>query len=76
TEFALFQQWFDTMGMQRHLKAIGIFSRLNHRDGKSGYLKDIPRTLSYVLRVCDRYPQLEPFSRLMRRLHVDEYNPA
>ena len=39
------------MGVQRHLKAIGIFSRLNIRDGKSGYLEDIPRTLEYVKQV-------------------------
>lgn len=50
--------WFDLMGVQRHLKAIGIFARLNHRDGKPGYLDDIPRTLAYVQEVCCRYPQL------------------
>ena len=43
-----FMQWFDLMGMQRHLKAVGIFSRLMIRDGKNGYLKDIPRTLEYL----------------------------
>ena len=42
-----FKYWFDLMGMQRHLKAIGIFSRLHLRDGKSNYLNDIPRTLNY-----------------------------
>ena len=41
-------RWFNLMGIQRHLKAIGIFSRLNIRDGKPGYLKDIPRTFEYV----------------------------
>ncbi len=56
-----FLGWFDRMGVQRHLKAIGIFSRLCHRDGKSGYLGDIPRTLGYVLAVCKRYPELAPF---------------
>lgn len=56
-----FERWFDLTGMQRHLKAIGIFARLNHRDGKSGYLKDIPRTLGYVLSVCEKYPEFEPF---------------
>lgn len=45
-------QWFDLMGMQRHLKAIGIFARLWHRDGKGGYLGDIPRTLGYVRAVA------------------------
>ena len=46
-----FMRWFNLMGIQRHLKAIGIFSRLKIRDGKSGYLKDIPRTLGYVSQV-------------------------
>ncbi len=49
---------FDWMGVQRHLKAIGIFARLHLRDGKSGYLKDIPRTLNYVLEVTARYAEL------------------
>jgi aminoglycoside/choline kinase family phosphotransferase len=53
-----FLAWFDLMGVQRHLKAIGIFSRLQHRDGKSGYLNDIPRTLEYVREVSGRYPEL------------------
>ena len=53
-----FLRWFDWMGVQRHLKAAGIFARLNHRDGKPGYLADIPRTLAYVTEVCARYPEL------------------
>jgi len=53
-----FLKWFDWMGVQRHLKAAGIFARLNHRDGKPGYLNDIPRTLAYVADVCSRYPEL------------------
>ncbi|CAK0772390.1 N-acetylmuramate/N-acetylglucosamine kinase [Gammaproteobacteria bacterium] len=56
-----FLGWFDKMGVQRHLKAIGIFARLNHRDGKPGYLGDIPRTLGYVLEVSARYPELATF---------------
>jgi hypothetical protein len=48
---AQFIRWFNLMGIQRHLKAIGIFSRLKLRDGKSGYLKDIPRTLEYLRQV-------------------------
>ena len=48
---AQFMRWFNLMGIQRHLKAIGIFSRLKLRDGKSGYLKDIPRTLEYLRQV-------------------------
>jgi aminoglycoside/choline kinase family phosphotransferase len=55
---ALFLHWFDLMGVQRHLKAAGIFARLNHRDGKPGYLNDIPRTLGYVVDVARRYPEI------------------
>jgi len=57
-----FTQWFDLMGLQRHLKAIGIFSRLHLRDNKSGYLGDIPRTLNYVSQVCLNYPELADFN--------------
>jgi len=53
-----FLKWFDWMGVQRHLKAAGIFARLNHRDGKPGYMHDIPRTLGYVSDVCSRYSEL------------------
>ncbi|MDH5632195.1 MAG: phosphotransferase [Gammaproteobacteria bacterium] len=67
-----FLRWFDWMGVQRHLKAIGIFARLNHRDGKPGYLKDIPRTLAYVLDVCQRYPELESFYQLLDELDLPE----
>ena len=56
-----FLRWFDLMGMQRHLKAAGIFARLNHRDGKPGYLGDIPRTLAYVVEVASRYEELAEF---------------
>ena len=52
---AQFLRWFDLMGVQRHLKAAGIFARLNHRDGKPGYLNDIPRTLGYVIDVAGRH---------------------
>jgi aminoglycoside/choline kinase family phosphotransferase len=53
-----FLHWFDLMGVQRHLKAAGIFARLNHRDGKPGYLADIPRTLAYVVEVAERHTEL------------------
>jgi aminoglycoside/choline kinase family phosphotransferase len=52
-----FKRWFDLMGMQRHLKAIGIFSRLHLRDSKSAYLDDIPRTLDYVIAQTKAYPE-------------------
>ena len=60
-----FLSWFDLMGIQRHLKASGIFARLNYRDGKAGYLKDIPRTLGYVTEVGKDYPTLRPFIELV-----------
>lgn len=56
-----FRRWFDLMGMQRHLKAIGIFSRLKLRDGKPGYLKDIPRTFGYVLEAGRDYSEFAGF---------------
>jgi len=61
-----FKRWFDLMGLQRHLKAIGIFSRLHLRDGKSGYLNDIPRTLNYVTAVCTAYPELAEFDDFLQ----------
>jgi len=54
-----FQRWFDLMGLQRHLKILGIFCRLFYRDGKSGYLNDLSLTLHYVLTVSARYPELK-----------------
>ena len=57
-----FMLWFDWMGMQRHLKAAGIFARLNHRDGKPGYMEDIPRTLNYIRDVTGQYQALQPFN--------------
>jgi len=67
-----FLRWFDLMGVQRHLKATGIFARLNHRDGKPGYLADIPRTLGYVHEVSARYPELQPLNALLRELKLTE----
>lgn len=61
-----FLHWFDWMGVQRHLKAAGIFARLHLRDGKSGYLKDIPRTAKYILDVSQRYAELADLGRLLR----------
>ncbi len=68
-----FLRWFDLMGVQRHLKAIGIFARLNLRDGKPGYLRDIPRTLNYVLAVADRYPDLAGLRVLLLERGVDRW---
>jgi aminoglycoside/choline kinase family phosphotransferase len=58
-------RWFDLMGIQRHLKAIGIFARLWHRDGKRGYLNDIPRTLAYIRAVAPAYAELQPLVQLI-----------
>ena len=57
-DFSLFSRYFDLMGVQRHIKAAGIFSRLNHRDGKPQYMLDIPRTVSYIIDQGPRYPDL------------------
>ncbi len=67
----LFIKQLDYMGLQRHLKAIGIFARLNHRDGKPDYLNDIPRTLAYVFDVCQRYEELKRFSGLLASLNIE-----
>ncbi|MGC8120649.1 aminoglycoside phosphotransferase family protein [Marinobacter sp. VGCF2001] len=56
-----FRQWFELMGMQRHLKAAGIFARLAIRDGKTGYLADIPRTVSYLRDASARQPAFRHF---------------
>lgn len=56
-----FRQWFELMGMQRHLKAAGIFARLSIRDGKDGYLGDIPRTVGYLITASSRQPALRHF---------------
>ncbi|MDO6695028.1 phosphotransferase [Aliiglaciecola sp. 3_MG-2023] len=53
-----FSRWFDLTGLQRHLKASGIFCRLFHRDGKNDYLTHIPRTLEYILEVGSQYAEL------------------
>lgn len=58
-EWESFQKSMDFMGIQRHLKASGIFARLFHRDGKDGYLTDIPLTLNYLIQVGTKYPQMQ-----------------
>ncbi|RLA21514.1 MAG: aminoglycoside phosphotransferase [Gammaproteobacteria bacterium] len=63
--FNQFLYWFDLMGMQRHMKAIGIFSRLKLRDGKEGYLADIPRTLDYVRAICRRREQFSKLGQII-----------
>ena len=59
---AEFLRWFDLIGLQRHIKVLGIFARLWYRDGKSGYLGDLPRTLDYVRDSAARYAELAGFA--------------
>ena len=65
-----FVKWFDLMGVQRHLKASGIFARLSHRDGKHNFLEDIPRTLSYILDLKDTYKELERICIMLEELII------
>ncbi len=65
---AEFIKWFDFMGMQRHIKVLGIFSRLHLRDGKDGYLKDIPLTLQYVLETASRYEETKELAQLLKEI--------
>lgn len=58
---AQYRRWFDLMGLQRHIKAVGIFARLHHRDKKSAYLADIPLTLGYIRDIALSYPELAAF---------------
>jgi hypothetical protein len=53
------------IGVQRHIKVLGIFARLWYRDGKSGYLADLPLTLSYVREACGLYPELKDFASFL-----------
>ncbi|MHB1512179.1 MAG: aminoglycoside phosphotransferase family protein [Acidiferrobacter sp.] len=62
---ALFLEWFDRMGIQRHLKVAGIFARLHLRDGKSGYLADLPLTMRYLKEATALYPDLAALHHLL-----------
>jgi aminoglycoside/choline kinase family phosphotransferase len=62
----LFRRWFDLIGLQRHIKVLGIFCRLFYRDGKAGYLDDLPRVLEYVVSVAGLYPELKAFAELLQ----------
>lgn len=69
-----FRRAFDLMGMQRHIKCVGIFSRLNLRDGKSGYLKDIPRTFAYIQQVSGQYRMFAEFSQWLEERVIPAMN--
>jgi aminoglycoside/choline kinase family phosphotransferase len=64
-EFGEFYRDFEWMGLQRHLKVLGIFARLNYRDGKANYLNDIPLVMKYTRRACERYDVFLPLLRLL-----------
>ena len=65
-----FRYWFEITGLQRHIKAIGIFSRLNYRDNKNSYLKDIPRTYTYIEKVLNKYEELSGLNKIFSDLEV------
>lgn len=71
-----FLQWFDRMGLQRHIKVLGIFARLWHRDGKPAYLGDLPRVLDYALEVTAAEPALAAFDAWLRRQVVPAFATA
>lgn len=68
SDFGDFYRDFEWMGAQRHIKVLGIFARLYHRDGKDGYLKDMPLVMGYLRKVCGRYIELKPMLRLLNTL--------
>ena len=68
-DFSEFYRDHEWMGVQRHLKVLGIFARLYHRDGKDGYLKDLPLVMAYLRAACARYIDLKPLLNLLDELH-------
>jgi len=71
-DFSAFYRDFEWMGLQRHLKVLGIFARIHYRDGKSGYLEDTPRFLNYARAVARRYGELAPLARLFDEIERRE----
>ncbi len=68
-DFGEFYRDYEMMGVQRHIKVLGIFARLYHRDGKDGYLKDMPLVFEYLYKACTRYIDLKPLQVLLEELH-------
>ena len=62
------------MGVQRHLKAAGIFCRLNHRDGKAAYLGDVRAALNYIIEIAPFYPELEFLAKLIAQRIVPAWD--
>ena len=71
-----FLRWFDLIGLQRHIKVLGIFARLWYRDGKNGFLSDLPRTLEYVRDAARRYAELRSFAQWLQRRVVPVFGAA
>jgi N-acetylmuramate 1-kinase len=67
-DFGEFYRDYEMMGVQRHIKVLGIFARLYHRDGKEAYLKDMPLVMDYLRRACERYIDLKPLLNLLDEL--------
>jgi aminoglycoside/choline kinase family phosphotransferase len=67
-DFGEFFRDYEWMGVQRHVKVLGIFARLYHRDGKDGYLKDLPLVARYLRKACERYSELSPLRKLLDRV--------
>lgn len=74
-DFADFQRASDLMGVQRHLKVLGIFARIWHRDGKPRYVADTPRFLAYIRTVVARRPELADLEALLDELHAERVDP-
>ncbi|MBU1642784.1 phosphotransferase [bacterium] len=68
TDDETFLKWFDFMGLQRHIKVLGIFARLYLRDGKDGYLKDLPLTLKYTIEAAQKYKETQALAKLLKRV--------
>jgi hypothetical protein len=71
-DFGDFYRDVEWMGLQRHLRILGIFARINYRDGKPRYLADTPRFVGYVRKVCERYNGLGPLRRLFDELNIGD----
>jgi aminoglycoside/choline kinase family phosphotransferase len=71
-----FLRWFDLIGLQRHIKVLGIFARLWYRDGKSGYLPDLPRTLDYVLDGAQRFAELRGLTHWLQQRVLPQFGAA
>ena len=71
-DFSEFYRDFEWMGAQRHIKVLGIFARLSHRDGKHNYLNDMPIVMAYLRKVCERYVELRPMLRLLNQLEQSQ----